>query len=341
MCTESQNPVEGVARGHCSMVDESMPANRRDMIEGDWVSLVVRDKEREGERRATPSPVNSDCSFWFSANKAAGLPSAAAPQWTVRPYILWGYRDALSWRECFRSLLYCHNETGNVWTHIVGFIYFFALLVNEITISDKDAHHKFVACAYLCAALFCMASSSLFHLFTPHSSVVYERALRIDMTGIALVIIASFGVGLHYGYWCHPTLGTIYITIVSILSVAALAWPHMPALLHNFNLSVGFFASFVAFALVPLFHWFFLVGGFGSEQVNLFFYKLLTTFGLYALGFAFYGAQFPERHYVGKVDIVGHSHQIWHLCVVAGAAQFWIAMDAYSAYRDTHLCVLS
>jgi len=48
-----------------------------------------------------------------------------------------------------------------------------------------------------------------------------------------------------------------------------MAWPHMPRLLNNFNLSVTFFASFVAFALVPLFHWVSVVGGLRSEQVSL------------------------------------------------------------------------
>jgi adiponectin receptor len=88
--------------------------------------------------------------------------------------------------------LYCHNETGNVWTHLVGLIIFTILLAQELLRSDKPTHHIIVSSGYLLATNFCMASSAFFHLASPHSMLSYERALRIDMTGIALVIIASF-----------------------------------------------------------------------------------------------------------------------------------------------------
>jgi len=270
--------------------------------------------------------------------QAGGLPAAAAPHWTVRPFILWGYRDCMGWRQCWRSLLTVHNETGNVWTHVFGLLLFLFLQVHELLRQDKTLHHRLVASGYILATNFCMATSAVFHLMTPHSKQVYERCLRFDMTGIALVIIASFLVGLHYGYWCHPFLGRLYFSIVGVLSCIALAWPHMPKLLHNFNLSVTFFASFVAFALVPLFHWVSVVGGLSSEQATLFFWKLIATFGLYALGFLFYGAQFPERFYSGKFDIVGHSHQLWHIAVLLGALEFYTAMQAYAGYRETHTC---
>lgn len=287
--------------------------------------------ERDGDRKADLQ------GFWFSA-KAGGLPAAAAPHWTVRPFILWGYRDIMSWNECWASISSVHNETGNIWTHIIGLTIFVCLQLHELLRQDKTFHHKLVASGYLFATNFCMASSAMFHLLTPHSKMVYERALRVDMTGIALVIIASFLVGLHYGYWCHPFLSRVYLSIIAVLSCIALAWPHMSKLLNNFNLSVAFFASFVAFALVPLFHWVSVVGGIHSQEASLFFWKLLITFGLYALGFGFYGSQTPERFYAGRFDIVGHSHQLWHVAVLAGALEFYVAMQAYGVYRDQHTC---
>ena len=157
---------------------------------------------REGDRKADSQGI------WFFS-KAGGLPAASAPHWSVRPFILWGYRDTMSWRECWESMATVHNEAGNVWTHVIGLAIFVSLMLHELARDDKELHHKVVATTYLFATNFCMASSAAFHLFTPHSKAVYERALRIDMTGIALVIIASFLVGLHYGYWCHPFLAQV------------------------------------------------------------------------------------------------------------------------------------
>jgi len=209
----------------------------------------------------SPSCSQEDVQLFWGYSASRGLPACTAPNWTVRPYIHWGYRDVLTVRQAVRSLFYCHNETGNVVTHLGGLLVFVGFFVRDLWFRELPLHHRAVVCMYLLAAQFCMGSSAAFHLMGPISKKGYEVALRCDMTGIALVIVASFMVGIHYGYWCHQTIGHIYIVIVGILSCIALAWPYIPALFHNFNASVIFFASFVVFALVPLFHWCYLVGG--------------------------------------------------------------------------------
>jgi hypothetical protein len=184
----------------CASKDEpeaaitDLSANRRSMDDEsrNWEVVLagMGDEFRSEFRKTSPTPSRPECPFWFSTK--SGLPAAAAPPWTVRPFILWGYRDISSWRQCFRSLFYLHNESGNVWTHLIGLIVFTFLLIQEITRTDKPVQHVLIACGYLFATIFCMASSAFFHLAAPHSMLAYERALRIDMTGIALVIIASF-----------------------------------------------------------------------------------------------------------------------------------------------------
>lgn len=46
---------------------------------------------------------------------------------------------------------------------------------------------------------------------------------------------------------------------------------------------------------------------------------------LYGLGAVIYVTRIPERWMPGKFDIAGHSHQLFHVLVVAGA---------YTHYRD-------
>ena len=143
----------------------------------------------------------------FSVGQNRGLPACTAPSWTVRPYINWGYRDQMKVRQSFNSLFYCHNETGNVMTHLGGFLVFLGLFIRDLFFRELPLHHRAVACCYLLVAMFCMGSSTVFHLLSPISKKGYELALRCDMTGIALVIMASFMIGIHYGYWCHSDLG--------------------------------------------------------------------------------------------------------------------------------------
>lgn len=44
-------------------------------------------------------------------------------------FIETGYRRQLTWGECMQSLFVVHNESGNTWTQIVGFVIFLVLLV--------------------------------------------------------------------------------------------------------------------------------------------------------------------------------------------------------------------
>ena len=132
----------------------------------------------------------------------------------------------MSFRDCLWTLFYCHNETGNIWTHLIGLFIFVALFIRDFLLSNEDLHHRLVTVCllypqristaannptrpsrrstqggYLAAAMYCMGSSATFHLVGPVSRRAYDTALRCDLMGIAVVIAASFFVGLHYGYW--------------------------------------------------------------------------------------------------------------------------------------------
>jgi hypothetical protein len=46
------------------------------------------------------------------------------------------------------------------------------------------------------------------------------------------------------------------------------------------------------------------------------FYWLLTMAAFYLIGATLYACRIPERFCPGKVDLVFHSHQLFHMCVV-------------------------
>jgi predicted membrane channel-forming protein YqfA (hemolysin III family) len=181
----------------------------------------------DGSAAAAAAREDAIMCWSYSAGRARGQPACMAPNWTVRPYIHWYYRDVLTPRQAVASLWYCHNETGNVLTHLGGLLVFVLLFVRDLFFRELPVHHRVVTCSYLLVAQFCMGSSAAFHLLGPVSKRGYELALRCDMTGIALVIVSSFMIGIHYGYWCHESTGHIYNTIVGVLSciAIAIAWP--------------------------------------------------------------------------------------------------------------------
>ena len=96
--------------------------------------------------------------------------------------------------ECVWSLFYFHNETGNVWTHVVGVAVFVALGIQDSRDASIEQHHRVVSAAYCGATTLCMAFSAAFHLLQPNSKRTYDQMLKVDMSGIAIVIIASIQV---------------------------------------------------------------------------------------------------------------------------------------------------
>ena len=47
----------------------------------------------------------------------------------VHPFIFHGYRIHHSMRDCFKSLFTLHNETLNIWSHLIPFFIFLSLFL--------------------------------------------------------------------------------------------------------------------------------------------------------------------------------------------------------------------
>ena len=42
-----------------------------------------------------------------------------------------GYRQRLEYKDCLWSIFKIHNETVNIWTHLLGFLIFFSLMLRD------------------------------------------------------------------------------------------------------------------------------------------------------------------------------------------------------------------
>jgi len=95
-------------------------------------------------------------------------------------HLLYGHRPELaSAAECFKSIFRIHTETGNIWTHMIGF---FAFVVVTIIFYVKplcDNCHaealledKLVFLCFFVGAMLCLLCSTLFHTMSCHSEFV-------------------------------------------------------------------------------------------------------------------------------------------------------------------------
>ena len=87
------------------------------------------------------------------------------PAWMQSdPYIRQGYRKQLnSFKQCYESLFYVHNETVNIWSHLIVGLFFVSLLLAtdysilrdcpQISASDTLAIQSYLAGATGCLFL--------------------------------------------------------------------------------------------------------------------------------------------------------------------------------------------
>jgi adiponectin receptor len=193
---------------------------------------------------------------------------AATPRFLKAPFILTGYRVHFSLRLCLRSLFHVHNETGNVWTHLLGAIAFVALMARSaldvravFAAVETGRALSFVDCAVLfsfygCAAA-CLAFSSVYHLYGCHDEATHHFLYRFDLLGICLLVWGSYVSGLYVGFRCFPEFQLAYISLITVMVLASIVINNVPACqtrrFHAFRVLI--LVGLVAFSIVPTLHW--------------------------------------------------------------------------------------
>lgn len=131
-----------------------------------------------------------------------------------------------SFRSCFKSIFKIHSETGNIWTHLIGFVAFICVMLyfflRPITTSNpfpNDWQEKLVFGAFFAGAILCLGFSWVFHTVYCHSVMVSKVFSRLDYSGIALLIMGSFVPPLYYGFYCSRVLKISYMSVICSLGV--------------------------------------------------------------------------------------------------------------------------
>ena len=229
------------------------------------------------------------------------------------------------WSYYFCSIFQKNNECMNVWTHLIGFI----LILNRILylssefslVGDRNmwpltAGLLTMATMYLC--------STFAHWIQSRSELTHCLVFLIDYAGIGLY---GFGTVL---------LQHTYCTDKALLN----SW------MRRFSIPVGLILSFVICAccsiskvmytnpypahrklwilvpvsmeyiwgLIPLFQRFMM--SFEKWELDESMQHHLMHMVWFVVAGFFYGTDMPQRIFPGRFDFLGHSHQIFHACIV-------------------------
>lgn len=147
-------------------------------------------------------------------------------------FIHGSYRPAsYSYNESLLSLTYIHNETVNIYSHLLGALFFVAVAVSGLL---AYAAHKYGADSidmfgigvFLLAAVICLGSSTVAHALCDHSQEVAERWSSADFMGILVLITGSFYPGVLYGFYCSRRTVYMYWSLARDADACFLVWMH-------------------------------------------------------------------------------------------------------------------
>ncbi|KAM7516979.1 hypothetical protein LguiA_006562 [Lonicera macranthoides] len=192
--------------------------------------------------------------------------------------------------------------------------------------------------AFLGGAMFCLLASSTCHLLACYSERLAYIMLRLDYAGIAALISTSAYPLVYYSFMCNPVICYVYMGFITVLGVATIIFSLLPIFQkpHFRSTRASLFFGMGFSGVAPIIHKLILYKN-QPEALQTTWYELLMG-AFYGIGALIYALRIPERWKPGKFDIAGHSHQLFHILVVAGAYTHYRAGLVYLRWRDTVGC---
>lgn len=192
--------------------------------------------------------------------------------------------------------------------------------------------------AFLGGAMFCLLSSSVCHLFSCHSERLSYIMLRLDYAGIAALISTSFYPPVYYSFMCYPVFCNLYMGFITVLGIGTIIVSLLPTFQtpEYRSIRAALFFAMGFSGVAPILHKQILFWH-QPEALHTTGYEILMG-ALYGIGALVYALRVPERWMPGKFDIAGHSHQLFHVLVVAGAYTHYRAGLVYLRWRDLQGC---
>ncbi|ORY91231.1 hemolysin-III related-domain-containing protein [Syncephalastrum racemosum] len=262
--------------------------------------------------------------------------------WQENQYILSGYRYYEMHRDCLRSIFMLHNETLNIWSHLLGFFFFAGLSVYTFLhhFPDATTADSAIFLTFCIATLKCLFCSSFYHTYICHHKIK-GFAATLDYIGISFLIAASVLVTEYYGFYCRDTIRNRYMVFTAFVSSFGVITPFFKFWdTREFRpFRIAIFLALAFSSVVPVLH---LVKLHGFWKTWDFLFPAMISVCQYLLGVLFYANRFPEKAFPGRFDFAGMtSHAIWHVFVCFGIYYHYMASLHFFRHRISYGCNLS
>lgn len=145
----------------------------------------------------------------------------------IRPFVRYGIRahPEMDFVKCTKTLTMCHCETANIWTHLIGALYFaYHIYIlrdpsNSETYKVLASHDSLILLLQLLAAcpLTCFVLSTLYHTYSCISPAWTEFFYRGDLFGISFTIFGSCIVIVWGAFYAYSTIRNWIVCVMGLV----------------------------------------------------------------------------------------------------------------------------
>jgi adiponectin receptor len=270
-------------------------------------------------RRPKPSTVKVlQRKYW---NAWQYLSYAEIPDWMqdndlIKEY----YRPQLSFGLALLTLFELHNETVNVWSHLLGLCAF-----TFLTIWFKMSWQGLI---FQLALIYTLAASVSAHLLYIVNKDFCRILWKLDHVGIAISCTAAFFPICFYIF--DRILAIIYVSITCFIAVFVISC----SLFDQFHTMafrpyrVAIQLMFPTWSIAPMVHAFYMSANNEIQLRNL--VIVVAAIAVEILGASIFLYRITEKYY--QVNLIGSSHNIMHCVVLIGHGMFFYAV--YNLYKN-------
>ena len=255
------------------------------------------------------------------------------------PFILTGYRrPRSSFRYCIASTFRWHNETLNIWTHLVPVVafaaYFWTSFPSRLWPLSAIEPYYYPLLAEEFSILAYHLCSTVAHTFNCMKPRVRHICFYLDYAAISTY---GIGVSCSTALYTWPSKSELflfkspshYVRCSSVLCTVVMyvmcASRHKCVNMKYVVRTLACMSVFI-FTSAPTFYRCLRYLRYGESHDHLqYLYYLFVGWSTCILAGVLNPTRFPERLCLGAFDIVGHNHQIVHiLATITSLSRIWV-----------------
>ena len=243
------------------------------------------------------------------------------PEWyQENPHIVNGYRPPNTlnnFTDIIHTLFSLHNETFNIWSHIIGVFYFISIFIS-IYFEEIALHYKLVLMGYSLCMVNGLICSVMYHTFMCQSHEIYKQCMVCDYQGIVINIFAGGSIFIFCAFQPHTIIiPSLYILIMFciLLLISKLIRNNEWDLPKNkLNRTIIFIMNGLSI-VVPAIHALYI-----NTITRYVVDSILVVILIKLIGALFYGFRYPEIKYSNRImDYIGNSHNFMHIFLLSSS----------------------